>query len=482
MQPPNGFVPSSYTQSHLNPLIGPETALNEASGDNLPDLTISKVSSSPPVITSLSVNIDRLTVTGVLPTNHLKRVKAVSEANPKSEANPNYNPCLLTAEGFESLKASDYHLVRQPYRIGICKWVYWVYHKNYSDPIGTVRCRPFKGDRRRFWLDLHHHVCYMENGIQLAIGFLSAIGANDTQVTYLEVSGDSPYLNKVLSFVQSSGAKKKNGGKQVFDKHGARFGKRASDRSATFYNNGKTLRQRGKEYIGHKAKNVLQGQDMRKLWRFEWRLNGNESKRLFYKDSEGTQQPITLESLTDSAVVLAIFRTQTETGFIWRLTDPATKKPTELSFFDWEAIGAMELQRSERHLRSDKTTHCRKQMVNGLIQDSRKGDYLVKTLTRNLVADYTETLTAQPSIDGLIDAIMQAPCNLTEKGLRDILTAYGTNAAERMAERTAATIPRQIAQIATEEFNLHGYYRRKKREADALPTVDRPLSTLKNAA
>lgn len=464
IQAPYGLPVEYPSQEDGKQLTGPENGDDE---DNLPTSSITKVS-------RLSVNIDRLTVFGRLPFDNKEKVKDVSEAAP--------NTSLLSVTGYQSVKIGPYTLVRQLYSIGVCKYVYWVYHKNYSDPIGKVRCRPSGVDKRRFWFDPNNHVFYTDGGIDSINDFIKTLGVVNPKITYLEVSADSPELHSVIAKIQELGAKKMNGGHTAFDKHGARFGKRSSDRSATFYNTGKSLKQRGKVYIHDRAKEVLGDHPMRSLWRFEWRMNGNENKRLTYTDNNGDRQLITLDCLTDPAVVLAIFRTQTESGFIFRTPDPTTSKLTPLEFFDWEAIGAKKLGRTERHLRSDGVTHCRKQGINALLLDARKGDYLVKTLNHKLTKSFTERLTDRAGLDGLKDALLSDPCALTDSHVDDILRTFLTDVAQRLAAETAEALPHMIAGVMRNEFSLHDYHRRKKFLADQLPDVDRPLSTLKMVA
>lgn len=423
---------------------------------------------SQPVLTRLSLHWDRIRVWADLPT---------------TKAAP--HPLLLAGEK-ERLSFGAFTLTPLGYGRGLLGRLYDVYHRNHSDPVITLESHPTKGRRNRFWFNVANRLNYTGDAVKIGLEFLEALGLPDGNLSHLEAAGDSPDWLDVAKFISANETtiSRKNGdywNKKISkgEVTGMRIGKTSSARFGNMYRNGNTLNRRNRQYIADKAVDagVIAPNDGLKLVRFEWNLKPKEVKRLEYKDA-----PVTLKTLLDPLALFEIYKSQMDSGFTFR--QKATGK--DVPFFDWEAIkanyleqynlsddGAATLKRKSRTARKSSATYGAKQAIKKLTNDSRKGDYLVKSLRPKLERAAKVTFLNDQRLKALTDTISGAGCDVDGELLRQMITAYVSEAAKGFADQLATSLPLTIASTIAREHNVESYLRKQLSELRTLPDVVR---------
>jgi hypothetical protein len=326
------------------------------------------------------------------------------------------------------------------------------------------------------------------------VELLDALGTFENGLSEYEIAGDAPEVLEIPKFIQKEKLVKKQGRfwrvevGAAGEVKGMKVNKHTSDRCATIYGNGKTLNRRNRQYISDKAVEagvIAPGAGLT-LVRLEFKIKAKEARRLEYKG-----QPVTLRTLLDPAARLAIFRGQVESGFVFRF--PGSKE--DVSFFDWEAIAAnygrefsapltddgeavAAAVRNTRTARKSNATYGAKQAIKKLVADSRPGDYLAKVLRPDLERTTKVKLLNPDRLKALKDTLSGAGCGLPDAMLNDLLTAFATDAAERLGEGLARTLPGTVALAIAAEHNVKDYHRRQIHAARLMPEVNRLPETL----
>jgi hypothetical protein len=476
--------PKTPPKGQSSPLI-----CKEGHFDKSPGYNVRRGKWEQPVITRLSLNDDRLKVWADL--SDRKKVKDLGGGSRLIDGQPHR---LLTSEKAEVLTFGKFTLKPEGYGAGLCSRLYIVHHLDHSDPVIKLHTHPQKGRRSLVWFHLENHLNYPRQAVPLGVELLDALGTFENGLSEYEIAGDAPEVLEIPKFIQKEKLVKKQGRfwrvevGAAGEVKGMKVNKHTSDRCATIYGNGKTLNRRNRQYISDKAVEagvIAPGAGLT-LVRLEFKIKAKEARRLEYKG-----QPVTLRTLLDPAARLAIFRGQVESGFVFRF--PGSKE--DVSFFDWEAIAAnygrefsapltddgeavAAAVRTPRTARKSNATYGAKQAVKKLVADSRPGDYLVKVLRPDLERTTKVKLLNPDRLKALKDTLSGAGCGLPDAMLNDLLTAFATDAAERLGEGLARTIPGTVALAIAAEHNVKDYHRRQIHAARLMPEVNRLPETL----
>lgn len=444
-----------------------------------------------PVLTRLSIHDDRLKVWAELPT---ARYWAGLETTPPAvtkngPTDSRGNSRLLSADAGGKLKFGAFTLIYTGTAPGVCSRSYNVYHRRHSDPVATLQSHPTKGYKNRVWFTLENHLNYTRQAVPLGLELIEALGVTKHGLSHWEIAADAPEVFDVAEHILTAGLHRKHGGKITETRTSSgklvrlNVGTSTSDHYLNIYGNGPGLSRRNKKYIADAAAraDVIPPGSPLTLRRMEWNLKSKEVRRLRFNG-----EPVTLETLTNPAARLAIFRAQCESGFCFR--QPGTK--TEVPFFDWEAITAnyqkqwgtgkddrpAKLERLTA--RKSNATYGAKQAVKKLIADSRTGDYLTK-VTRPELERITRAVLLDPhNLKPLADTIAGAGCGLPDGLITSILTDYLKNASGAVGAALSKRGPELYARAIATEHNIAPYYHRQTYALTCLPPVNRLAETL----
>ncbi len=411
---------------------------------------------------------------------------------------------LFTATENKSLRFGPFHLVPQRRGRGYYRRLFLVYHANHSDPVAKVRTHPDDGGNRMTF-HVENHLHYTGEAVGILIELLDEIGATNDALTHYEVAADSPRWLEVANYIEENMLTRKNRGHWQLEKRdgkaikGMRVGKPTSERYAAMYSNGAGLDRRNRHYIARKAERVgvIAPGEQNELVRLEWNLRSKEVRRLTYLDAgTGETRPLTLRSLQDPAVRLAVFRKQMDTGFVFRKRTGRDRYDTP-RFFDWEAItdhylttydpaangpvaAPMNVTRQPVTARKSNAAYGAKQAVSKLTKDGRPGDYLVKSLAPVIRGRATDVLLHPHRLQELADTLEGAGCEVPTGLLTEIVAAWVGAGVSDLAGDLARSLPTDVARIITAEHSIQPYYSKKRKAARFLPPVDRLPETLPN--
>jgi hypothetical protein len=113
-----------------------------------------------------------------------------------------------------------------------------------------------------------------------------------------------------------------------------------------------------------------------------------------------------------------------------------------------------------------------------LLEDSRPGDYLVKSYTPVIEGRNRATLHRSKWVKTTADTLAAAGCCLSEELLTAILTTAGNDLAKAMAAPVSKSAPVDLANIIAMEHGTLYHYRKKAAEIAFLPPLDRLPETL----
>ena len=398
---------------------------------------------------------------------------------------PTANPSrsLLAAPAGQTLLFDSYTLRPQEYGRGNYSRVYDVLHSSHLDKIATLSTHPVRGRRSMCSFHVENHLHYNDQAVKLLIGLLDAVGATNVTLTRWEIQITGPRILEIPEYILANELKRKGkrtwhinsgeGGKVI----GMHVGKQASPRCFRLYRNGLTLQRRNRQYIARRtvADGVARQEVEKSLARLEVRINGKEFKRLTYVDAFGEVHPVTLQSLLNPLVRLAVFRQQVESAFVFRKRIGKDRYATA-QFFDWEAIerhyaSLYGLSESNRTVavrkpikaRSSSATHSAKQTVKLLAKDGQPSSYLVKCVQKLI-----EQTAVDPSIKDLprqqlIHKLSNAGCALPTSEIDEATTACFAEAIERLASKVSTALPVALAQSIASEHGIVNYHKKLPR-------------------
>jgi hypothetical protein len=344
-----------------------------------------------------------------------------------------------------------------------------------------------------------NHLHYTGEALPLLIGLIDELGATDERLTHWEIQATAPGLRFIPSYIVDNGLTKRHGGRITHELKtkgqlikGLRVGGSTSNRYATLYRNGEQLDRRNRQYIARRveADGVATLEQQNQLARLEWNLKGKEISRLTCVDADGKAQPFTLRALaTDPTIRLSVYFQQIETGFVFRRKTGKDRYATA-EFFNREAIEShyrsvygitgitTEVTRQPLSTRQSTATHGAKATVKKLLEDSRPGDYLVKSYAPIIEDRNRSTLHRSKWVETMADTLAAAGCCLPLELLTEILTAAGNDLAKAMAAPVSKAAPIDIARIIAAEHGTQYHYRKKVAAAAYLPPVNRLPETL----
>ena len=448
----------------------------------------------------LSLTDDRLDGIAFLPTGSSP---ATGRQSDRQRPAPASAP-LMDAPAGQPLTYGPYTLHPQPRGRGWYSRVYSVHHRNQSDPVATLSTHPYEGRRTKCAFHVENHRHYTGDGVQLLVGLLDAIGATGETLTHWEIQTTHPRLLEVPRYIHTNQLKRMGGrtwGVEVGDGgavKGMRVGRQASPRSFNIYRNGKDLDRRNRQYITARtvADGVATPGQEKDLTRLELHVKGREFKGLTYTDASGTEQPVTVRSLLNPSVRLAVFRRQIETAFVFRKRT-GKDRYAAARFFDWESIEAhyyrssgitgandpakrTKARRRSIYARRAVSTFGAKQTVKQLTRDGRGGDYLPQALRPELEQTARRTLLSPDRLKALTDTLAAIGCGVDEELVQAVITAHLTDAAAELADQLSRTVPEATARAVAKEHHVTDYYRKQIDPARALPAVQRPPTSVKH--
>ena len=456
-------------------------------------------------ITRLSLTDDRLDVLATLPTGPLDSPHG-SHASPYNRPGTIYR----SPEG-QPLTFGPYTLQPARYGRGWYRRLYAVYHRQHSDPVATLSTHPKDGPAGRCEIHVENHLHYTGEAVGLLIGLLDEIGATEEEIKHWEIQATSPRLSEIPDYIDANQLTRRNGGKwhtRNYRDHNGRVndgmhvGVSSSARYAVLYHNGKELDRRNRLYIARRteADGVSTPNQVKQLARLEWNLRGKEVRRLTYTDKDGNEQPVTVRSLVDPAVRLAVYRAQIETGFVFRKRIGKDRYAVA-QFFDWQQIephylenkrcrvagtgqataapSATTVTRERIHARKSNATYGAKQTVKKLLHDGRKGDYLALALRPHIERTSRAAMLRPDRLQALTDTLAGAGCEVPPQLVTELLRAFAEDAAAVVADQLSHAVPEATARAVAEEHGITDYLRRQLHPARALPAVQRLPSSVK---
>ena len=392
---------------------------------------------------------------------------------------------LLSAAVGQTLIFGSYTLRPQEYGRGSYTRVYDVFYPHHLDRIGTLSTHPLRGRRSMCAFQVENRLHYTGQAVELLVGLLKAVGATDATLTHWEIQITGPRIIEIPKYIKANNLDRRGGrswGIEIGDGgsvNGMRVGKQASPRSFNLYRNGPTLERRNRQYIAGRvvADGVATAQDERQLARLELHIRGKEFKRLTYVDRFGELHPLTLQSLLDPAVRLAVFRQQIESGFVFRKEIGKDRYATA-RFFYWEAIerhyatlhGLSEHNRTTAvrepiKARSSDATYRAKQTIKLLLKDGKPGTYLTTGLQEHIKQAANDASVSDAPRQRLIEKLNNAGCSLPSAIVDEAATAYAAEILGNLAAMTSRSLPGALAQTIASKHGIADYLKKQNRIA-----------------
>ncbi|WP_146088670.1 hypothetical protein [Neolewinella xylanilytica] len=324
---------------------------------------------------------------------------------------------------------------------------------------------------------------YTDQAVGLLVGLLDAVGATNITLTHWEIQITSPRIIQIPEYIQANRLDRKGGrswGIEIGEGgtvNGMRIGKQASPRSFNLYKNGTTLERRNRQYIASRvvADGIATMQDKPKLARLELHIKSKEFNKLTYHDSFGELQPVTLQSLLDPSVRLAIFRQEVMSAFIFRKRIGKDRYATA-QFFDWEAIerhyarlhgysagNHTTAARTPLKARSSDATYGAKQTIKMLSKDGQPGSYLIRGLQKHIERIVRETILANASIRCPTERLSQAGSKSTTNLNGDLEAICYPEGLTELSEELSISLPDIIAHTIAANYGISEYVAKKYR-------------------